>query len=68
MKSTQHVLLCGPAEPTEILPCSDVHRLMPGMGGVPVNSLAKSARCERVASHGCVNQPERYRGVETTLT
>ena len=37
-----HVLLCGPAEPAQIFNCVDQHVLLPGLGGVPVNLLARA--------------------------
>jgi L-malate glycosyltransferase len=37
-----HVLLCGPAEPAQIFDCADRHELVPGLGGVPVNLLARA--------------------------
>ena len=37
-----HVLLCGPAEPAQVFDCADQHELLPGLGGVPVNLLARA--------------------------
>jgi glycosyltransferase involved in cell wall biosynthesis len=37
-----HVLLCGPAEPAQVLDCADKHELLTGLGGVPVNLLARA--------------------------
>jgi len=37
-----HVLLCGPAEPANILDNTQGNKLPIGLGGVPVNSLARA--------------------------
>lgn len=47
MTISRHVLLCGPAEPGEIFDCADHHQLPHGLGGVPVNLLARA-----LVSHG----------------
>jgi glycosyltransferase involved in cell wall biosynthesis len=39
--SRGHVLLCGPAEPAQIFDCADQHTLLRGLGGIPVNLLAR---------------------------
>jgi L-malate glycosyltransferase len=38
----RHVLLCGPAEPALLFDCADHHELRPGLGGIPVNLLARA--------------------------
>jgi L-malate glycosyltransferase len=69
-----HVLLCGGAEPAQILSCAHQHELLPGLGGVPVNLLARALasrgwRVTVVSTSPHVAEPWRHReaGIEVVL-
>ena len=69
-----HVLLCGGAEPAQIFDCAHNHELLSGLGGVPVNLLARALASRGwqvtvVSTSPHVAEPWRHReaGIEVVL-